>query len=452
MGYLYASWGAARYITGLLAFYMLIMLYTERFSFRHMVSYSLTIGVGYLMVIFVPRLGTYSLMTIDHLVAFGLIPIMLLYMFVRGKIDVRTVANVAGGLIILGILLVFLLPAIGIEIPITYKFLKVLNPFTSTDNALYLSVAENKVIAWASLFQDFGTITILAIVGTYFSIKSQSDKNIYASLFFLTSLYFAGVMARLSQVLAAPACLMGAYGLVEIARPFISASVQEEESRGKRRRRTVFGVNKTLGAAFIVMVTLSLTPNIWGGVTSADSPSSLASSAIPYMFDGEYPKDWPLALEWMKNNIADDEVICSWWDYGYWIGAMAEKTTMADGATQSEHQIKNIANIMIRPQNESIQILRRYGADYIVVFFTFNPNNPNQEWPLGDNSKWPQMVLIGDFNITDYYSTSGAETALFYETTIARLMYYMVDPNYFTNVYTSPNGFVLIYKVKYPEV
>lgn len=453
LGYLYASWGAARYMTGLLALYMLIMLYSERFQFRHLVSYCLTIGVGYLIVIFVPRLGANSLMTIDHLAAFGLVPIMLVYQFVRDRIDVKTVANLAGGLVILGIVGLFLLPAVGIEIPMTYKFLKVLNPFTSTDNALYLSVAENKVIAWASLFNDFGTITILAVVGTYFSVKSQNDKNIYASVFFLTALYFAGVMARLSQVLAAPACVMGAYGLVEIARPFIGASVPEEESRGKRKRRTVFGVNKTMGAAFIVLVTLSLTPNIWSGVTSADSPTSLASSAIPYMFNGAYPNDWPLALEWMKNNVGDDEVICSWWDYGYWITAMAEKTTMADGATQSEHQIKNIANIMIRPQNESIQILKRYGADYIVVFFTFNPNDPRQEWPLGDNSKWPQMVLIGDFNITDYvdYSNYGAEKPLFYETTIARLMYHAADPKYFTQAYASPNGYVLIYKIHYPE-
>jgi hypothetical protein len=235
LGYLYASWGAARYMTGLLVLYMLIMLYTERFQFRHLVSYCLTIGVGYLIVILVPRLGANSLMTIDHLAAFGLVPMMLVYQFVRDRIDVKTVANLAGGLVILGIVGLFLLPAVGIEIPMTYKFLKVLNPFTSTDNALYLSVAENKVIAWASLFNDFGTITILAVVGTYFSVKSQSDKNIYASVFFLTALYFAGVMARLSQVLAAPACVMGAYGLVEIARPFIGASVQEEESRGKRK-------------------------------------------------------------------------------------------------------------------------------------------------------------------------------------------------------------------------
>ena len=453
LGYMFASWGAARYMNGLLVLYMLVLMYTERLQHRHLISYSLTIGIGFLIEAMVPRLGVNALMSLDHLVVFGMIPIILAYFFVRDRINVKTVANLAGALIIVGVLSLFLLPAVGIEDPITYKFFKVLNPFTSVEDALYLSVAENKVINWYSLFNDFGSITILAVAGAYFSIKRQDDKNIYLTIFFFTSLYFAGVMARLSQILAAPACVMGAYGLIELAKPFIGASIEGEESQGRKRRKMVFGVNRLLGVLFIVVVTLSLTPNVWSGITSADQPTSLSSSGIPYMFDGEYPKDWPLALEWMRENTPEDAVICSWWDYGYWIEAMARRTTMADGATQSENQIKNIANIMMRPQEESIQLLEQYGADYIIVFRTFNPNNPTSEWGLGDEGKWPQMVLIGGFNITDFIDYSkypAQETARFYSSTIAKLMYHAANPSYFTLAYSSPNGYVLVYKIHYP--
>jgi len=454
LGYMFASWGAARYMNGLLALFMLIMMYTERLQHRHLTAYSLTIGIGYLIEAMVPRLGINALLSLDHLAAFGLIPLMIVYLFVRDRINVKSVANLAGMLILVGALGLYLLPALGIEIPITYKFLKVLNPFTSVENALYQSVAENKVINWYSLFNDFGSITILAVLGAYFSIKNQNDKNIYITVFFLTSLYFAGVMARLSQVLAAPACIMAAYGLIEVAKPFISASIEGEESPSRKRRKMVFGVNKFLGVLFIAVVTLSLTPNVWSGITSADQPTSLACSAIPYMFDGEYPKDWPLTLEWLRENTAEDDIICSWWDYGYWIEAMARRTTLADGATQSENQIKNIANIMMRPQNESIQLLKQYDADYIVVFHTFNPNNPTSEWNLGDEGKWPQMALIGGFNLTDFidYSQSSPQlTDRFASSTLARLMYHAADPQYFTQAYASPNGYVLVYKIHYPD-
>jgi len=50
------------------------------------------------------------------------------------KIDIGVVSVAAAGLFILAVLAIFILPAIGIPIPIGFKFLKVLNPFTSTDS------------------------------------------------------------------------------------------------------------------------------------------------------------------------------------------------------------------------------------------------------------------------------------------------------------------------------
>ena len=453
LGYIFASWGAARYMTGLLILYMLILLYTERFETRHLLTYCLTIGFGFLIVIMVPRLGVNSLLTIDNLAAFGLVPVMMGYELVKDRIDVKLLANLAGASIIVGVLAIYLLPAIGIRIPMGYKFLRVLNPFTSIENALYNSVAENKVVAWASLFNSFGPVLVLAAAGTFFSMKNQNEKNIYGSLFFLTSLYFAGVMVRLSQILAAPACIMGAYGLVEVSKPFFTVTAEPEgSSRRKKRRRAVFGVNKYLGVFFILFIVIGFMPSIWRAVSAADSPTSLADSGIPYLINGEYSKDWPEALEWMKENVGDDEVICSWWDYGYWIESMAGKTTMADGATQTERQLAMIGNIMMLPQNESIKLLERYGADYIVVFYAFNPNNFYQSLRVGDDVKWSWMAQIGKLDLDEYLNTTtGQPTEKYLESTIANLMYRIADRQYFERMYASPNGYVLVYKIHYPD-
>jgi dolichyl-diphosphooligosaccharide--protein glycosyltransferase len=456
LGYVFASWGAAKYLNGLLILYMLVLMYTERFQVRHLTAYGLTLGIGYAIVALTPRLGLNSLMSVDYLVGFGLVFVMLIYEYLKDKIDIRLIANVSGALIIVGIIALFLLPAIGVNIPIGFKFLKVMNPFTSTDSALYNSVAENKTVAWSSFFQNFGLVIILSIAGVFFSVKEQNDKNLYLSLFFLTGLYFAGVMARLSQILAAPACIMGAYGLASLSRPFIQVEAREDKSRkGKRRRRgAVYGVDRRLGLVFIVLLIVGVSPMVFAAISNGDQPTSIASSGIPYMFNNQYPKDWLNALEWMKANVSDNELICSWWDYGYWIEAMAGKTTMADGATQTEHQIANIAKIMMWPQNESIKILEKYGADYIVVFTTFNPNDPTSEWPWGDNAKWPQMVLIGGFNMSDFVNYSSYPqqyTEKYYNSTIANLMGGTPNTQYFSLAYRSTNGYVLIYKISYPE-
>ena len=456
LGYVFASWGAAKYLNGLLIVYMLVLMYTERFQIRHLTAYGLTIGVGYMIVALTPRLGLNSLMGIDYLAGFGLVIVMIMYQYLKDKTDIKVLANISGAIIVIGVIALFLLPAIGVNIPIGFKFLKVLNPFTSTDSALYNSVAENKTVAWSSFFQNFGLVIILSIAGVFFSVKEQNEKNLYLSLFFLTGLYFAGVMARLSQILAAPACIMGAYGLASLSRPFIKVEAQEATGRKSKRKRrgAVYGVDKRLGLVFIVLLIIGVSPMVFAAISNGDQPTSIASSGIPYMFNNQYPKDWLNALEWMKANVSDNELICSWWDYGYWIEAMAGKTTMADGATQTEHQIANIAKIMMWPQNASIKLLEKYGADYIVVFTTFNPNDPTQEWPWGDNAKWPQMVLIGGFNMSDYvdYSSYPQQyTEKYYNSTIANLMGRTFDAQYFSLAHSSPNGYVLIYKITYPE-
>ena len=40
--------------------------------------------------------------------------------------------------------------------------------------------------------------------------------------------------------------------------------------------------------------------------------------------------DWLDTLEWMKLNTPQDSVIGSWWDYGYWISTLSERTSIAD--------------------------------------------------------------------------------------------------------------------------
>jgi hypothetical protein len=121
------------------------------------------------------------------------------------------------------------------------------------------------------------------------------------------------------------------------------------------------------------------------------------------------------------------------------------------------YQLMNLANIMLNPQNVSAEKLRKYGADYILVFYTFNPNygghgERQYEWPFGDNTKWQAMALIGRLNITEYVNPyTGQYTDKFTNSTIANLMYRTPDEQYFQEAFFSENNFVLIYEVVYPS-
>jgi dolichyl-diphosphooligosaccharide--protein glycosyltransferase len=451
LGLIYASWGAAKYMTGLLMLYMLLIVASEKYDTKHLISYSFSIGLGFLVVALTPRLGPNTLLGMDSLAAFGLVVVLLVYEFIRDKIDVSVVSVGAIGIVIVAVLTVYILPAVGVQLPLGNKFIQVLNPFTSSSSYLYDSVAENHVTAWTSLFNDYGLVLALGVFGSYYSVKELDEKNLYALVFFTTGLYFAGVMSRLTQILAAPACLMGAYGVINVVQPILKPQASQTGSRRARRKSAVTGVNKRLALFFMTFMVLALIPNVTGAIKTADSPTQLASSSMSVQINGEYPQDWPEALDWMKENVGDDEVICSWWDYGYWIEAMAGKTTMADGATQTTRQISTIGKIMMSTPEESLQLLERYGADYILVFFTHAPGNVQNPWPFGDNVKWQWMVQIGELDINDYVNyTAGVYNQGFMDSTLVNLMYQFPVEG-FEPAFQSKNEYVLIYKIEYPE-
>jgi dolichyl-diphosphooligosaccharide--protein glycosyltransferase len=451
LGLIYASWGGAKYMTGLLMLYMIFLVISERYETRHLITYCITIGLGFLTVFFIQKLGPASLMGLDSVAAVVLVIILFIYELIGKKIDLSLVSVSVAGLFLIVILAIFFLPVIGINIPIGFKFLKALNPFTSTDSYLYESVAENHVIPWASLFNNYGIILPLGVFGTYLCLKNLNERNLFAVLFFLTGLYFAGVMSRLTQILSAPACLLGAYGLVQSLSPFFKEQALPSR-RTAKRRKIIFGVSNSLVIVFAGFLLVAMIPNVLSAINSADGPTQLASSGISIPVGGEYTKDWPDTLEWMRTNVEDDAVICSWWDYGYWIEAVAGKITMADGSTRINRQIANIGKIMMLKPNESIKILEKYDADYVVVFVTYDPNNINTQWPFGDNVKWQWMVQISGLELSEYVNfTAGNYKQAFLDSTLVKLMYQLPPFDVFEPVYVSEHGFVLVYKINYPE-
>ncbi len=454
MGYAFASWGAARYISSLLLLYVMVSLLLGKIERRHIVSYGVTTVVGFLVALVVPRLGVPYILNIENLAAIGAIGLLLVYEVVKTRLPESQARLGAFALVGVALAAVIILPYFGIGNPIAGKFLKVLNPFEEA-GALFSSVSEHKLSSWSSYFQDFGVTIVLAVLGVYLLVKEGGERPLYALLFFLTTVYFAGTLVRLTLILAFPASLLAAYALVRLIEPFKAITLKPEESRSKKRRLQAMGMSRGVGAIFIVLVLASFIPHTMNASTVAGYPGPLASSGVPAVFDGKYSHDWIDALNWLEANTTEDSIICSWWDYGYWIETVANRTTLADGSTRNATQIANIARMMLEPKNESLRLMKQYNVDYVVVFVTFNPYKPTEEWPYGDNVKWPAMASIAGYNMTKFITqdpTTGQRqyTNAFLNSTIAGLMYGIegIETN-FKPVYASKFGWVLVYKVEY---
>lgn len=448
LGYLFASWGAARYAVGLLALYVLVSLVTRMYRRQHLVSYAITMGVGYAIAIQVPRLGLRYLSSMENAAVILLILLLAVYEVARQRLEERQTLLLIGGLIVALVVGVLALEFMGLITPISGKFLRVIIPGGSTDNPLSESVAEHKRSVWEGFFGSFGLTFPLAMLGAYFAIDRSDGRRIFGALFFVTAVYFTGSMTRLSLILSIPTSLMAAYGLNGLLTSFFGVWNQREEVRGRRRRRTWFGMSRELALVFVFILFVGLIPTIFGTADAALRPTSLSSSGVPALFGDRYPRDWMQALSWMRSNLPDDAVVVSWWDYGYWIEAMAGKTTLADGATTNRSQIGYIGRIMTLNHNESVPMLEAYNATHIVVFNTYNPGNPEQQWPFGDNAKWSWMVQIGGLNVSDYIDSTGSFTDKFKESVLFKLMYLQPDPE-FKPVFVSEYAFVMVYELDY---
>jgi asparagine N-glycosylation enzyme membrane subunit Stt3 len=130
------------------------------------------------------------------------------------------------------------------------------------------------------------------------------------------------------------------------------------------------------------------------GVDSAYTPTTLISSSIPVR---SQINDWPEALTWMKENLEEDAIVASWWDYGYWITVVGEKISITDNGTINSSQIARIGRMFMSNETQALVELKSAPGNppgYVVVFTTIGQaiGGPNL---FGDEVKWRWMAKIG---------------------------------------------------------
>jgi len=405
LGYIFASWGASYYPLGLTALFAVLLLLLGRYSKRLLLSYSLTLGLSLFIAVNVPKLSTHFLFTAPVLAALLVFSLLCLWEIFRNtKTNKWKFIYTLGFFAIIGV--AFAITMGRGTTPMAGKFLTVLNPFERFFNPIVESVQEHRPPAWGSFYYDYGLGIFFIVIGLYFAARNPTNRNLFLVLCALTSIYFASSMIRLLVLLAPSFSMLWAVGLVGVLRPFIM--VMREAPKVPFRKKYVFGhVGKEFSGAAIILVFVLLSfafilptspmrdrPRVF---EQTYSPVTIMASSIP-LRTGEPILEWYDTLMWMKHRLPDDAIVVSWWDYGYWISIVGNKTTLADNGTMNTTQIQNIGRIFMSPETEAIKILKGYERDgkrpeYIVVFVTFRESDGGDSG-YGDEGKWRWMARI----------------------------------------------------------
>jgi dolichyl-diphosphooligosaccharide---protein glycosyltransferase len=77
--------------------------------------------------------------------------------------------------------------------------------------------------------------------------------------------------------------------------------------------------------------------------------------------------DYREAYWWLRDNTPEDARVMAWWDYGYQITGIANRTTIADGNTWNHEHIALLGRALTSPEKDGHRIARHL-ADYVLIW------------------------------------------------------------------------------------
>ncbi|MFQ6095983.1 MAG: STT3 domain-containing protein, partial [Candidatus Bathyarchaeia archaeon] len=259
LGYLCASWGAARYAIDITVLFVFVLLLMRRYTPRLMTSYSLCFASALMIAGIVPRLGVRFLSGAFILPVYGVFLLMcILEINRRIKAKKMRLIGVAVFLALLTVASLVLWRLGYIHLP-AGKYISVLNPFEREAAPLIESVAEHRTSTWATFYYDLELLVFFVPIGLFFAARMLTDKSIFLLIFTLTSIYFASSMIRLTLIMAPAICLICALGIDRVTKPFVMFLREEAPRVPKRKMRFEARLGKEYSAAFLIIIFLLFT-------------------------------------------------------------------------------------------------------------------------------------------------------------------------------------------------
>ncbi|RLF22717.1 MAG: hypothetical protein DRJ68_01125 [Thermoprotei archaeon] len=406
---------------------------------------------------------------------------------------VRTPASIAYVVaIIAGAVAYLSLKGVGISL----RYLSAAFPWIRSTDPLVVSVAEHSMTTWSHFFLQFGFILVLGVAGLYFLVQRLNDVDVLFVLLGLLTAYVATNMVRLNLLLAPVFSLLAGVACSRVTGQLLKHfSLSKQE--GRKRALKIPRSHVVLGLFAVLIV---LTPAVTGFSTidpRTGLPTNLAYADSPILMS----RDWLSALEWMRENLPEDAVVASWWDHGYWIAIVGNRTSVCDNSTFNGTQIRLIARAFLSNETEALKIFKQLGVTHVVVHGIFYDLGSRilgiPMWISWGHDyvaiSYSAMASIAGFNVDDYIELDnfgllsqwvpvprGPKAA---ETTLYRLIYNPVGnrflflkelnvtvteegylrimgyellnippPEHFKLVYASePNQYVMIYEVLYED-
>lgn len=435
LGYALTSWGGSSFFLGALALFCLLVIFSKEDVEAVKRAALLTSAVMLLTGTAFPRPGPLLPLNPGGLALYFSLALLLAVR--RGRALPSPSSLVPSGIVAL--LAALALFSFDVPSGLSLRYYSVVAPFQRGQNALVESVAEHLTPTGADYLYNYGPFILLAILGAAMALRRRSNDDMLLLSVGLFGIYSSSSFSRLLVFSSLAVALLAALGLSHVMRAL--GNVASGPRRGSSSYRLLGGLLILLLLVFFLINPFSARGAPSGWLTEADVPTSIASAGIPIRVSQPID-DWLQALSWIRQNTPQNAVIASWWDYGYWINVMGNRTVLVDNATLNSTKIALVGRAFMSDEATGIHILRdELKANYVVVMtavssisaypgiYSFERDPLGLSSLGGDGSKMQWFIRIPGLNVSLYLDSNLLPTPYFWSNTLLGKLF-PFEPDY----------------------
>ena len=413
-----ATWGGYIFVLNMIGLHAALLVILGRFSTKVYLSYSIFYVIGSLLATRIPIIGLAPFKSLEQVLPLLVFVAYQLIQYCQYKIKAKTMTNnqawkfrvkVFFMVCLVLILSVKLFIPKGYFGPISARVRGLFVTHTKTGNPLVDSVAEHQPADSLSYFRYLQHLCIFTPIGFILSLINFGDAASFVLLYAIVAYWFSVKMVRLILLLGPAASILSGIALGRVItwsfyQLFLDFEEEEQDAKSestsevrqtmaqtikkKKKKRSNFqkastsnfvknvfstkdgSIIKRIVATILVLVLSMFAMSFQNYCIKM---SRILSNPSISMFgqkqDGSLVRvdDYREAYWWLRDNTPEDSRILAWWDYGYQITAIANRTTLADGNTWNHEHIALIGKILTANIDEGYSIARHL-ADYVLIW------------------------------------------------------------------------------------
>ncbi|KAL3664050.1 hypothetical protein V7S43_010936 [Phytophthora oleae] len=481
------SWGGYVFIINIVPIHVLALLLSGHYSAKVYVAYSTFYPLATLGAMQVPFIGFNAVLKGENAGSHGVFALLQAYAFMQWLSTqmpkdnfmrlLRTCLRAGAAIVCGGLVLAFLLG----KLQWSGRSLTLLDPtYASKYIPIIASVGEHQPTVWSAFYFSLGPAMLFIPLGVFYSFQKLDVAFLFMIVYSTFAFYFSGIMVRLLLTLAPAACYLSAVGasnfmqkIVEVTRTNLGMSDNGQETEGDSNgaRETSRETEEEKedpqkshsGEIFSVLAAkLRFQP-----VDTVDSGKSRAPRALQLLVfvcglllvnharhssniakkvysstslvfqkmntttkEKDLHDDYREAFAWLRQNTPEDAKVLSWWDYGYQITTLANRTVLVDNNTWNNTHIATIGRVLTSREDDALPILRSLDVDYVFLLFGGKVGMPGDDldklpWIVKiSEGVFPDDVIESEFKVNGRYIFNENATLAMTKSVLYKLSYF----------------------------